>query len=219
MQWLTKRPWRRSRFGSEGAALGPRKAMLFGACLLWSCFAGCAFHGMEVVERGMSVDLAENEGILILHVDTDVELKRLSLRSGQIAEDLPKGEHVWIVRARSGEHAWNRVDFGKEFGRRAHVYVEQFDGLSDEEFIFEIKAGSINYPGALIVRSETTPQPSVWIRNRNHSAMAVRALLTQHPELLQSLPLRYAGSSGDEFLEFYTKERNPEHSDLEAESR
>ena len=206
-------------FRSDGVAHDHRRAILLGACLLfYLMLSGCATR-MEIVEPGTPVELREDEGLLIVHVDTDVHLKRISIRSGTVATELPEGDHLWIVRARAGNSGWRRVDFGKEVGRRAYIFVEQWDGLNENEFKFDIKAGRINYPGALIVRSKKSepgwPRGWISVRNRNHSAMAIRRLLKEHPVLLESLPIRFGGSSGDEFLKFYTTERDRVSSDLE----
>ena len=47
-----------------------RSAILFGGCLLLLVIAGGAAH-MELVEPGASVELREDEGLLIVHVDPD----------------------------------------------------------------------------------------------------------------------------------------------------
>lgn len=182
---------------------------------------GCATHRMEVVFPGVAIELGENEGLLILHVDTDVELERVSLRSDVVATDLPAGDHLWIVRMPAKRFSWQRISFGKEAGRRRDVLVTRLEGVDDDEFEFDVLAGHINYPGTLIVRSTSVPgwqRGWVWIRNRNHSAMAIRALLKSHPRLLESMPIRYGGTSGDEFLQFYTEERNRVDSQRVGES-
>ncbi len=74
-----------------------------------------------------------------------------------------------------------------------------------------MEAGKINYPGELVIRKSSL---SSWrnqiliVRNRNHSAMAVRDLKGSYDALLSALPLHYAGSSGDGFLEYYMKKRD-----------
>jgi hypothetical protein len=219
MHSISKRT-RRSQ--SERVGSGLRRLVLFAGCVGWMVLSGCAIHRIEVVEPGTSVELGEDEGLLIVHIDTDVMLERVSIRTGTIATDLPEGQHLWIVRTRAGNLGWRKVDFGKELGRRAYIFVEQMNGTNDEEFTFDIEAGSINYPGSLIVRTHKSipglHRRWVSVRNRNHSAMAIRRLLHGHSALLGSLPIRYGGSSGDQFLEFYTEERILEKSDIEEEA-
>ena len=71
-------------------------------------------------------------------------------------------------------------------------------------------AGAINYPGELMLHAEygrCGEVRTVRIRNRNHSAMALRSLSKSHGPILEHFPLRYGGRSGDGFLEFFDRER------------
>ena len=206
---------------SEDVSLRLRMSICSVAFALWLFLAGCATT-LEVVEPGVPVPLGEGEAFLIIHIDTDVQLKNVSLESGTIASQLPAGDHLWIIRTRARRSGWKRIDLEKEGNYRPHLFVGQMDVLNEDEFEFEIKAGAINYPGTLIVRTKNTfpawPVYAISVRNRNHSAMAVRALLETHRSLLESLPIRYAGSRGDEFLDFYTQERDRLRSEAGGEA-
>ena len=148
--------------------------------------------------------LGAGEALLILHVDTDVPLAHVQLNRGRAAEALPKGHHVWLVRAAPGSYRFSSLKLTPQAGR-----ARAFQLPLEDEFRFRVEAGSINYPGALVVRSDPYGRPagSVRVRNRNRSALAVRRLRDRHPELLERHPLRYAGQSGDTFLEHYTATR------------
>jgi hypothetical protein len=105
---------------SERVGSGLRRLVLFGGCVGWMVLSGSAIHRIEVVEPGTSVELSKDEGLVIVHIDTDALLERVSIRSGTIATDLPEGQHIWIVRTRAGNLGWRRVDFGKEIGHRGN---------------------------------------------------------------------------------------------------
>jgi len=166
---------------------------------------GCAVPPIVPIDASHPAELAPNEGLLILHIDTEIPLKRLILSGRTITRSLAKGRHVWIARAPEGIYRWEMIEIENERHRRLKYELEP-----DEELTFEVEAGKINYPGELSIR----PGSQSWwgnrtliVRNRNHSAMAVRELKDSYESILRSLPLHYAGSSGDGFLEYYTQHR------------
>ena len=87
-----------------------------------------------------------------------------------------------------------------------------------DEFAFEVRAGTINYPGHLLIAladPESGTVAGISIRNRNHAAMGMRKIAKSHPRLVERYPIRFAGLERDEFLELYSREREK----LSAESR
>ena len=167
--------------------------------------------------------LADDEGLLVVHVDTNARLERLVAGDVAIAEELAAGRYAWLVRLKAGRYAWTEIAFAAEpvsrdvrrMCRRDRVARVNplFDlyGVERSEFQFDVEAGAINYAGELLLKAEyhriCRAAHRIWIRNRNHSAMALRSLLKTHPVHLDALPIRYAGRSGDGFLDFYTRER------------
>ncbi|MBW2540598.1 MAG: hypothetical protein JRF15_00780 [Deltaproteobacteria bacterium] len=104
-----------------------------------------------------------------------------------------------------GRYRWRKIEIGKNPRDRSNYMLDP-----DEELSFEVKAGKINYPGELMIRSGAMSRWGIGdliVRNRNHSAMAVRELRDSYASILRSFPLHYAGSSGDGFLEYYTRKR------------
>jgi hypothetical protein len=166
---------------------------------------GCAVSRIVPIDASGPIELAPGEALLIIHIDTEVALESLVLNSRPVAWSLGKGRHIWMVRVREGRYRWKRIEIGNDRPRRLKYQLKP-----DEELGFEVKAGKINYPGELSIRSGS---PSGWgaetliVRNRNHSAMAVRELRGQYDAILRSLTLHYAGLSGDGFLEYYTRTR------------
>ncbi len=193
------------RFDSLESAASQRSAILLLPTFLLVGILGCAASLIVPIDASGPIELAPNEALLIVHIDTEVALERLVLNNRSVARSLAEGRHVWMVRVPVGSYSWKRIEIGKQLRYREKYRLE-----SDEEMSFEVEAGKINYPGELVVRR--SPQSS-WrnriliVRNRNHSAMVVRDLKGSHDALLSSFPLHYAGSSGDGFLEYYMKQR------------
>jgi hypothetical protein len=177
----------------------------------------------QTAPAGSVVPLAEDEGLLVVHVDSDAPLELLAAGDVAVVEDLAKGRYVWIVRLKSGRYAWTQIAFAPgeitpEVARRcirdrvARINpLRDLYGVDRTEFEFDVKPGMLNYAGELILRVDYHSYCKVayrmTIRNRNHSAMALRSLLATHPAYLEALPIRHAGRSGDGFLEFYSRER------------
>ena len=159
---------------------------------------------------GPSPALREHEGLLVLHVDTDVPLAAIESSRGTAATNVARGHHAWIVRASAGRDRWTAIRLGSRAG---HAQRHRLEG---EEFGFDVRAGSINYPGALVVRSNPVARSApghVRVRSLDRAAMALRMLLEDHAGLLASRPLRHAGAGRDGFLEHYARERGTPHAD------
>ena len=194
-----------ARFHCLESAASQRRAVLLLSTLFLVGVLGCAPSLIIPIDASGPIELAPNEALLIVHIDTEVALARLVLNNRSIARSLGEGRHVWMVRVPVGSYHWRRIEIGNQLRHREKYRLEP-----DEELSFEVESGKINYPGELVIRGGSQ---SSWgagtlaVRNRNHSAMAVRELMGQYDAILRSLPLHYAGLSGDGFLEYYTRTR------------
>jgi hypothetical protein len=192
-----------ARFHSFKSVTSRRNVFFLFPLLILVGALGCAVSRIVPIDASGPIELAPDEALLIIHIDTEVALESLVLNSRPVAWSLGKGRHIWMIRVREGRYHWKRIETRNDRRRRLKYQLDP-----DEELGFEVKAGKINYPGELSIRSGS---PSWWgggtliVRNRNHSAMAVRELRGAYDALLRSLPLHYAGASGDGFLEFYAK--------------
>lgn len=159
----------------------------------------CATGRIRPLDPSVALTLEPGEGLLILQVDTDVPIAGIELSGDTVASGVLAGHHVWLVRAAAGPYRWTALRFTSPAGRRrAHRFE------SNDEFRFEVQPGSVNYGGALVVRSASG---YVEARSRNHVAMAIRMLRDRDAELVARLPLRYVGLSEDGFLDYYNRER------------
>ncbi len=171
----------------------------------------------DAVEPG-SPALGPREALMIVHVDSEIPLDWIDLASGRVATSLPEGRHIWIVRAPAGRNAWVRLRPAARVGRVETIDLARYDARRRDddwvrraEFEFVLESGKINYPGELIVTSQAAVRSvarGYSIRNRNHSAMAIRALKQTHAGLLEAFPIRFAGPGEDGFLDHYTSERD-----------
>lgn len=186
------------------SASSPRSGILLFPVLILVGVFGCA-PLVVPIDVSAPIELAPSEALLIIHIDTEVALERLWLNSHPLVQSLGKGRHAWIVRVREGSYRWRKIEIGSNLRNRL-----KYDLGSDEELSFNVVAGKINYPGELVIRSSPGARwgnKSVIVRNRNHSAMAIREMRDSYDSILRSFPLHYAGSSGDGFLEYYTRKR------------
>ena len=182
------------------------------ACLLSVGLLACASSAPPAsVTPGPFEPLASDEGFLVVQIDSDLGVERLQAGSGVIARDLQPGRHLWLVRMKVGTYRWSGVRLLAQSQVDNMIRPESVGVLNEKEFEFDVEAGAVNYPGELVIRMnepESGIVSGVLVRNRNHSAMAIRKLSKSHAPLLAAHPIRYAGSSGDEFLQFYTRERD-----------
>lgn len=195
-----------ARFHSFEGASSPRSVALFFPSLTLVAVLGCAAPLVVPINASGPIELASNEALLIIHIDTDIALESVVLNNRSVAQSLSKGRHVWMVRVREGSYRWQRIEIGKLLRNRLKFQLE-----ADDELRFEVKAGKINYPGELAIRSGALSRwgnETLIVRNRNHSAMAVRELRESYDSILRSFPLHYAGLSGDGFLEYYMRMRD-----------
>lgn len=194
----------------NGRALSRRPLLLLGLllALIGLLPVGCSSTHFVRVNPGESIDLAQDEALIALHVDSDLPLDRLVLTGLVLRDPIPAGQHFWIARVYAGNYTWKvaHVASGPFKGRyRIKRSVYERPGELD----LEIVAGRLNYAGELIVRRGTWgwTQSSISFRLRNHAGQAVRRIERDYPELLDRFSLHTSGTSGDRFLEFYLEER------------
>ena len=167
-------------------------------CLL---LIGCA-NTRPLDPAAGPIDLAPNEGILVLHIRTQVRLAAIQVAGAspqEVANDLPAGEHLWFLAAAPGEYRWRRIE--RDFGRVLYYWHVP---ASYDEWSFTVEAGRINYPGVLEIEGREGV-PILEMRSFNRSAIAHAELMRRYPLLLERFPMRYAGSRRDDFLDHYLR--------------
>ncbi len=176
---------------------------------------GCSTIHFHRIDSETPIELAIQEGLLVMQIDTDLPIDRLALNGLTIIEPIKVGKHFWIARVYAREYSWKSVHISKHVSYAGRYSIARGKFPREGELDFEIKPGVLNYVGELIVRKHSIGytrgfRRASWIsiRIRNHAAMALRELERNYAELLDVYPLRTAGTSGDAFLEFYASERD-----------
>jgi len=191
----------------------PRGRMVrrLGLTTMLACLLGaCAGAPPAIVVPGAFDPLEPGVGFLVVQIDSDLGVERIQAGGIVMAQDLHAGRHIWLVRMKEGPYRWTDVRLVAAQSRDATIRPEAITVKNEREFVFEVEAGQLNYPGEIVIRMRDPDRgiaAGVTVRNRNHSAMALRKLMKTHSELVAAHPARYAGWSGDEFLQFYTRER------------
>ncbi|MDJ0847706.1 MAG: hypothetical protein QNK04_04895 [Myxococcota bacterium] len=144
------------------------------------------------IESGETVELREGEGLLVLHISTNVELSRLSFGLGGSIQDVPEGEHIELFVARAGSYRWTQIRITGRDQPRFRVQRE-------DDWRFRIEAGRINYVGLLEL--ERTDWLRLSGRTIDRSALAMESLRARHPALIERYPLVYNGPGQNVFFE------------------
>jgi len=157
-------------------------------------------------------------GYLLVHVRTDIPLHSVTTTAGQVAARIPRGETAWLVELPAGTHDWRRVQPAESTGTKKAIRLIEYrqlrrfdDWVWDDEYTFDVVAGQVNYPGTLVVESDPSARSEslcCWVRVRNQSATAVRAVLDEYGALLEGFPLRHGGAGKDGFLRHYSEVRD-----------
>ena len=138
---------------------------------------GCV--SVRPVERGPVPELSPGEGILVVELETAVPIKPMVVMSA--------GRHRWtdiVIPAGEGD-----VPFRMAYGH--------------DVWGFRVEAGRINYPDQLRFGGRTRAKSvDISVRRLNRSALALRKLRSEFPEVLERYPPVYAGPTRDDYLEY-----------------
>jgi dienelactone hydrolase len=181
---------------AAGARLGCRLAGWVLLCLL----ALPAWARMQEVKPGQTPQLAPDEGLVLVAVDTSVELQGVELNkdgktfgAGTMSK-LKPGISYRLYIAPVGDYAWRKVQLVPQLG---------YNLRDSDEFRFRIQAGRITYPGDLLFRPSEMFHADMSMVNR---ALAALDWLQQtHPALWSRYELAYSGHYPDPFPPFYRK--------------
>ena len=83
--------------------------------------SGCA--SFLIVDPSAPNTLGWNEGFVIIHIETDVELETIGSDTIEFAANVPVGESAWIVRTRAGSYSWNSFEVLDRSGFRCRRMV------------------------------------------------------------------------------------------------
>lgn len=151
---------------------------------------------MRRVEPGQDLTLAADEALVLMAVDTDTALRKVAIKrdgrlfgSGSMRHP-PAGQSYELYVTPAGRYGWSEV--------RAPWFRWRLD--DDEDFVFEAKAGTVTYPGDLVVRTDTLFGS---VESANRSLPAMDWLEQAHPGLARRYPLTFTGRYPDPFPAFH----------------
>jgi len=162
---------------------------------------GCAQARLITADRPLA--LKSNQGILVVHVDSDYLIRRLNLNTGiTAARDLPKGEYVALIVVNAGSYRWTTIEV--PIGSTEFYY--RFRMHRNSNWSFKVEAGRINYPGQVIVKGSGTlywSDDSLQAWTMNRSSLALERIRATYPNLLAQYPLVNGRNERDDFLEHF----------------
>ena len=169
--------------------------------------AGAAGAQVREVRPGEDVSLPPDAGLLLVAVDTDSPLQAVRIkRNGALFDagslkDVAKGRTSRLYVAPAGTYRWDSVRTG------GHRYALD-DDASANEYTFEVRPGTLNYPGDLIYRDlDDLRMFAATIHVANRGLRAIDWMESAHPALSQRHVLAYRGHYPDPFPAFYRQER------------
>jgi hypothetical protein len=188
------------------------------ACAATCIISGCA--SIRPVEPGVPFELGSDEGILVVHVETNAPVVSLDFNRQPAATDLPEGEHLLLLRVGAGKYRWSGVTLGaaryqvrKYYMVRGMLTSYMRDStrpvafeLSEGEMGFSVVAGRINYVGMMLLNR--TESHRLYARPVDRTASAVAQLEKLYPDEMAGYPIVYSGRAHHVFLDRYLGERS-----------
>jgi hypothetical protein len=109
---------------------------------------GCA--NARLIAADGPLALRANQGILVVHIDSDFPIRRLRFDTGvTAASDLSRGEYVALAVVPAGSYRWTTIEVPMAENRD---FYYRFRMRRDSDWSFKVEAGRINYPGQVIVK-------------------------------------------------------------------
>lgn len=150
-----------------------------------------------LVKPGEVPELRPDEGFVLVAVETDVDLRSISVNSttkfftGERMSGIKKGRNWGLYVMPAGTYRWDYIRTGW-----ARWVVKD-----DTEFRFESRPGEITYAGDLVFSSPS----HIHVSNRGLSALDW--LEREHPAIAAKYRFSYSGHYPDPFPAFYLAER------------
>lgn len=187
--------------------------------------AGCtAIPAVLPLETPASIE--PDQGFLLVDVDANAAIHRVAFQPADrswprfFLENLPKGRSTRLIRVPAGEYRWGRVEImGYTYYKRERPYIWEIDS-SEDQWRFEVVAGTVSYPGVLVLSRQKRWLTSFTL---NRSGEMAERLLRDGDWLLTQQPVVYTGRRRDDFLEYYSgkiadrRDENPSQEAQDAE--
>lgn len=103
--------------------------------------------------------LKEGEGILFIHVSTELPIQSIETTAGEVAAGLGAGEHLQLLVVPSGTYHWTRLT-----RLRRGVTLWYRPNVDAEQLAFTVRPGVINYPGLVKAMRFSADPSRPWAR-------------------------------------------------------
>jgi dipeptidyl aminopeptidase/acylaminoacyl peptidase len=197
----------RQRIGGNGRRGGQagriRRGIAFALMLGWGLAAFDAAARTRAVDPGEMPTLGADEGLLVVAVDSNVDLDSVSVKkdgklfSSGMLSNLKAGRNSRLYVVPAGTYEWEQV---RLFGSI------RYELKSDPEYRFEVPPGKITYSGDLVFRPLGWLRADVQVTNRG--LKAIDWLEAEHPDLAKRYPFEYSGHYPDPFPAFHRQVRS-----------
>jgi len=162
---------------------------------------GCA--SARPITADGPIELKGNQGILVVHVDSDFPIRRLRFDfQADAATDLAAGQYVALLVVPAGNYRWTTIEVPTDTGDTYY----QFRMRRNADWSFKVEAGRINYPGEIIVRGsrrDLLRERRIYAWTANRPALALDRLRASYSAVLNQHPLANGRSERDDFLARY----------------
>lgn len=181
------------------------------------CLLAMDASALRKVDPGEIPELAPNEGLLVVAVDTSARISSIRIaRAGStfnagLLTHLEVGRTVQLFAVPEGQYEW------RDLTLRSGWSGVRYKLGKNPEYGFRVAAGKITYAGELIARPVTLFKVGFHVSNR--TLPVIDWLERTHPALYRDYDLLFSGHYPDPFPEFYRTERAalPAHAgDLDA---
>jgi hypothetical protein len=164
---------------------------------------GCA--GVRLIPADGPLALKRDQGILVIHVDSDFPIRRLRFDTGvTAARDLSRGEYLALAVVPAGSYRWATIEVpGRMYGSYYRFRMHR-----DSDWSFKVEAGRINYSGQVIVKGDKRTlfrSNTLYALTKNRAALALEQIRATYPTLLTQYPLANGRTERDDFLEHYQR--------------
>lgn len=169
------------------------------------CMVALDASALRKVTPGEQPKLASDEGLLVVAVDSNIEVSSLRFRkigstwNGGLLESIKEGRTTQLYVVPAGRYQFTKVTVIENWS-----WSGGFDLSKDQVYSFEVKPAQITYAGDLVYRSAGFMRASLQLSNRGLEV--IDWLQANHPTLHARLPFGYSGSYPDPFPAFYRTE-------------
>ncbi|MCA9509857.1 MAG: hypothetical protein KC560_04075 [Myxococcales bacterium] len=177
-----------------------RAALACLGVLAIGALVGCA--AFRPLPEGSDFALAPDEGLLVVHTETDRPIVYVAVDGERVVRGLARGVRYEIVVAKAGSYRWSGFMLAERDDESRVLRSRVQTRRVNDYWRFRVEPGVLNYPGQLVVYTAGGLRKGIAdARVVDRSALVYTTLRERHRELVDRFPLVYTGGTRDVFLE------------------